>query len=170
MARGFETGGVAALGRPKICLIENDEGVSTCCSLCFGPLSLKMGRCESSSPRYLVQPSRSKAEDEEDEEEEEAARRDGVFPHGALALLLSGIKERRPHKSRSSYLHVFLYPSSRTKRMGWIREGGGRLNGKLEGPGESRGETHQHLRATEESAVSGSGVEAGQNAALLPSL
>lgn len=101
-------------------------------------------------------------------------RQPGVYTRHASSSLIGHQRETRgharPHKSRSSYLHVFLYPSSRTKRTGGGGVGGGRLNGKLEGPGESRGETHKHFRAMEESAVSGSGVEAGENAALLPSL
>lgn len=99
----------------------------------------------------MVEPSRFTVmfSDEEGEEgEEEAARRDGVFTHGMLALPLSGIKERRAvtlahtKAAARTFMSSFIRPP---EQKGW--GGGVRLNGKLEGPRESRGETHKHLHA-----------------------
>lgn len=85
--------------------------------------------------------------------DEEAGWRDGVFTHGALSLLLSGMKGRHAvallAHTKASYLHVFLYPSCRTKRTR-----GGRKPSEWRARGARRESERDTNIYTQESAVS----------------
>lgn len=144
----FGTGGQGLRprpGRPKMCRIEkNDQGTFPKPRVRGGPWKGRTSLvCSPHCFFFACFKSVKRG----------GSPRDGVFRRRTPPLLLSGIKGRRrhdrPHKSRRSHLHVFLYPPPPTPEQKKKRRGGkkSRLNGRLEGPGESRSETHKHLHA-----------------------